>query len=124
MLGDPDWFTSNANTWFVGNDAVQSLRFLPRGRQLDDGRFDPSMGFRATLYEDVGYGGRWTQISATLLEIATLATPPAGYSGPWIGAKTLSSLRLEIVQLPEVGVVETDYLGGGRHTAWLPVVEG
>lgn len=122
MLGDPVWFTGNANLWPIGNDAAQSLRLVPRGRLLDDGRFEAASGLRATLYQDVEFGGRWTTITGTLLELPNLATPPATYSGPWIGAKTVSSARLELVQLPAAGPLETTVSGGPSSTMWLPIV--
>jgi subtilisin family serine protease len=120
MLGDPAWFTGNANTWFIGNDAAQSLRLLPRGRTLDDGRFEPASGLRVTLYQDLHFRGLWTQITGTLVELPDLAQPPAGHHGPWIGAKTLSSARLEIVQLPGGGALPTTYRGGVA-TSWVPL---
>jgi hypothetical protein len=122
MLGDPMWFTSNANVWPIGNDAAQSLRLVPRGRLLDDGRFEPASGLRATLYQDVQFGGLWTTITGTLLELPNLATPPGAYSGPWVGAKTVSSARLEIVQLPASGPLATTISGGPASTTWLPIV--
>ncbi|GIW08786.1 MAG: hypothetical protein KatS3mg060_3591 [Dehalococcoidia bacterium] len=119
MLGDPVWFTGNANTWFIGNDSAQSLRLLPRGRTLDDGRFEAAMGLRVTLYEDLFFSGSSTQITGTWLEIPDLAVPPAGYHGRWIGAKTVSSARLEIVQLPSTGDLTTTFSDG--FTSWLPL---
>jgi hypothetical protein len=123
MLGDPEWFTGNANTWHIGNDAAQSLRFVPRGRPLDDGRFQPEMGFRVTLYQDVFFGGLWTTITGTLVALPDLATPPPGYHGPWIGTKTLSSIRLEIVQLSGESPLETSIAGGLSYRLWLPMTE-
>ncbi|MCS6800461.1 MAG: S8 family serine peptidase [Chloroflexota bacterium] len=122
MLGDPPWYSGNANAWHIGNDAAQSLRLVPRGRTLDDGRFEPASGLRATLYRDLFFGGAWTQITSTLLELPDLAVPPPGYSGPWIGAKTVSSARLEIVQLPAAGSLSTSVVGGESVTTWLPLV--
>jgi hypothetical protein len=63
----------------------------------------PRHGFRVTFYADTNVGGVSTSFTAIATQHPDMRTPPAGYSGPWVGSKTISSVRLEIVQLDANG---------------------
>jgi hypothetical protein len=108
-LGDPVWFTGNPNLWTIGNDAVQSFRFVAHNQ-----------AFRVRLYVDAMHSGRFNEAVGTDgFGIADMSAPPAGFSGVWIGAKTISSVSIEMEQLPvPTSALITD---GTAYNAFVPV---